>query len=134
MIFIHETRPAQRDAFDFFGFATLSLAIGALQMLLDRGELKDWFGSTEIWIEAVDRGALPLSVHRPHRDGRATARSSTATLLKDANCMVGTVLMFLIGIPLYGTMTLLPTMLQDADELSRSSPPGSSPRRAASAR
>ena len=34
-------------------------------------------------------------------------------LLKDANCVAGTLLMFLIGIPLYGTMTLLPTMLQD---------------------
>jgi MFS transporter, DHA2 family, multidrug resistance protein len=34
-------------------------------------------------------------------------------LLKDRNCMVGTVLMFLIGIPLYGTMTLLPLMLQN---------------------
>ena len=33
--------------------------------------------------------------------------------MKDANCVVGTVLMFLIGIPLYGTMALLPTMLQD---------------------
>ena len=35
------------------GFATLSRAIGALQMLLDRGELEDWLGSTEIWIEAT---------------------------------------------------------------------------------
>src|SRR5690349_9755873 len=52
-IFIHETRHGQREAFDFFGFATLSLAIGALQMLLDRGEQLDWFGATEIWIEAV---------------------------------------------------------------------------------
>src|SRR5437867_9595666 len=34
-------------------------------------------------------------------------------MLKDANLVTGTVLMFLIGIPLYGTMTLLPTMLQD---------------------
>src|SRR5205807_4539272 len=34
-------------------------------------------------------------------------------LLKDGNCMVGTLLMFLIGIPLYATMTLLPLMLQN---------------------
>src|SRR5204862_11678 len=52
-LFIRETRHGHRERFDFFGFASLSLAIGALQMLLDRGELKDWFGSTEIWIEAV---------------------------------------------------------------------------------
>ena len=34
-------------------------------------------------------------------------------LLKDANCVVGTMLMFLVGDPAFGTMTLLPTMLQD---------------------
>src|SRR5438132_12666049 len=43
-LFIRETRHGHRESFDFFGFATLSLAIGALQILLDRGELKDWFG------------------------------------------------------------------------------------------
>ena len=44
----------------------------------------------------------------------ATDRSFlNRSLLKDPNCIVGTVLMFLIGIPLYGTMTLLPTMLQN---------------------
>ena len=47
---------AQRDAqFDAFGFATLGLAIGALQCLLDRGEQLDWFGSTEIWHRGAAR-------------------------------------------------------------------------------
>ena len=53
LIFIHETRHAHRERFDVFGFAMLALAVGAVQMMLDRGELKDWFGSTEIWIEAT---------------------------------------------------------------------------------
>ena len=39
--------------FDVFGFSTLSLAIGSLQLLLDRGQQNDWFSSTETWIEAV---------------------------------------------------------------------------------
>ncbi len=39
--------------FDVFGFATLSLAVGALQMLLDRGQQNDWFSSTETWIEVI---------------------------------------------------------------------------------
>jgi hypothetical protein len=56
LIFIRETRHAHREPFDFFGFATLSLAIGALQLMLDRGELKDWFSSTEIWISATIAG------------------------------------------------------------------------------
>jgi MFS transporter, DHA2 family, multidrug resistance protein len=112
LIFIRETRHGRREAFDWFGFATLSLAIGALQMLLDRGQLKDWFGSTEIWIEAAIAG-LAFYLFVVHT-ATATDRSFLSrALLKDANCMVGTLLMFIIGIPLYGTMTLLPTMLQD---------------------
>ncbi len=112
MIFIHQTRRAHREAFDFFGFAALSVAIGALQMLLDRGELKDWFGSTEIWIESAIAGVsfYLFVVHTVTATDRSFLNRS---LLKDANCIVGTVLMFVIGIPLYGTMTLLPTMLQN---------------------
>jgi MFS transporter, DHA2 family, multidrug resistance protein len=112
LIFIRDTRRAHREAFDFFGFATLSLAIGALQMFLDRGELKDWFGSTEIWVEVTIAG-LAFYLFIVHT-ATATDRSFlNRDLLKDANCAVGTVLMFLVAIPLFGTMVLLPTMLQD---------------------
>ncbi|MCY7397696.1 MAG: DHA2 family efflux MFS transporter permease subunit, partial [Sphingomonas bacterium] len=38
--------------FDLFGFALLGLALGSLQLMLDRGQQLDWFESTEIWIEA----------------------------------------------------------------------------------
>jgi DHA2 family multidrug resistance protein len=110
-LFIRYARPGRREAFDWFGFATLSLAIGALQMLLDRGELKDWFGSSEIWIEATIAG-LALYLFVVHT-ATATDRSFlNRELLRDTNCVTGTVMMFVIGIPLYGTMTLLPTMLQ----------------------
>ncbi len=44
-------RPGQR--LDWLGFGTLSIAIAALQIMLDRGELLDWFSSGEIIIEAV---------------------------------------------------------------------------------
>src|SRR5437879_3837721 len=112
LIFIHETRHGRREPFDFFGFATLSVAIGALQMLLDRGELKDWFGSMEIWIEATV-AALGLYLFIVHTATTSGSSFLNRELLKDGNCMVGTLLMFLIGIPLYGTMTLLPLMLQN---------------------
>jgi MFS transporter, DHA2 family, multidrug resistance protein len=82
-----------------------------VQMMLDRGELKDWFGSTEIWIEAVI-GALCLYLFIVHTVTASDRSFLNRALLKDANCVSGTILMFLIGIPLYGTMTLLPTMMQ----------------------
>jgi MFS transporter, DHA2 family, multidrug resistance protein len=112
LIFIRETRHGRREGFDFFGFATLSLAIGALQMLLDRGELKDWFGSPEICVEAAISG-LALYLFIVHTATASERSFLNRDLLKDTNCIIGTVMMFLIGIPLYGTMTLLPTMLQD---------------------
>ena len=111
LIFIRETRHVHREPFDFFGFATLSLAIGALQMLLDRGELKDWFGSTEIWIEAAIAGVCfyLFVVHTL----TATDRSFlNRDLLKDSNFVAGTVVMFFVGIILNGTSALVPTMLQ----------------------
>jgi DHA2 family multidrug resistance protein len=112
LVFIHETRHGHREAFDFFGFAMLSLAIGSLQMLLDRGELKDWFSSLEIWIEATV-AALGFYLFIVHTATAIVRSFLNRELLKDSNCMVGVLLMFLIGIPLYGTMTLLPLMLQN---------------------
>ena len=112
LIFIQNARHGRREAFDWFGFASLSLAIGSLQMLLDRGQLKDWFGSTEIWIEAIIAG-LAFYLFVVHTATATEKSFLNRALLKDANCMVGTLLMFIVGVPLYGTMTLLPTMLQD---------------------
>jgi DHA2 family multidrug resistance protein len=44
---------SRRSRFDFQGFALMVVAISALQLMLDRGPTLDWFGSTEICIEAV---------------------------------------------------------------------------------
>jgi DHA2 family multidrug resistance protein len=89
----------------------LSLAIGALQMFLDRGELKDWFGSKEIWIEATIAvlGFYLFVVHTATSTDRSFLNRD---LLKDANCVTGTILMFFLGIILNGTSVLLPTMMQ----------------------
>jgi DHA2 family multidrug resistance protein len=112
LIFMREARHARREPFDFMGFATFSLAIGALQMLLDRGELKDWFGSTEIWIEATISG-VALYLFIVHT-ATATDRSFlNRDLLSNLNFVAGTALMFMVGLIMNGTLALLPTMLQD---------------------
>ena len=111
LVFIHDTRSSQTEGFDWLGFVALSLGIGAMQMMLDRGELKDWFGSTEIWIEAIV-AALCLYLFIVHTATAGERSFLNRALLKDANCVAGTFLMLLIGVPLYGTMTLLPTMMQ----------------------
>jgi MFS transporter, DHA2 family, multidrug resistance protein len=111
LIFIREARHRHYEAFDFFGFVTLSFAIGALQMLLDRGELKDWFGSNEIWVEAAVAAVAGylFIVHTATADERSFLNRD---LLKNTNFAAGTVLMFFVGAILSGTLALLPTMLQ----------------------
>src|SRR5580658_8414746 len=111
LIFIHETRHAHRERFDFFGFGTLSVAVGAVQMMLDRGELKDWFGSTEIWVEAIV-AATCFYLFVVHTATTSTSSFFNRSMLKDANFSAGIVLMFFVGIILNGTMVLLPTMMQ----------------------
>src|SRR5262249_7518398 len=112
LIFLRETRRAHREPFDFFGFASLSLAIGALQLMLDRGALKDWFSSTEIWISATIAG-LGFYLFVVHTLTATDRSLLNRDLLKDGNFVAGTVLMFFIGIILNGTLALVPTMLQD---------------------
>jgi MFS transporter, DHA2 family, multidrug resistance protein len=111
LIFIRETRRTHREAFDFFGFVTLSIAVGAFQMMLDRGELKDWFDSTEIWVEAIISG-VSLYLFIVHTATASERSFINLDLLKSPNFMAGTVLMFFVGGVLSGTLALLPTMLQ----------------------
>ena len=53
LTFMPRTPPnAAALTFDWKGFFYLGIAIGALQMMLDRGERLDWFESTETVMEA----------------------------------------------------------------------------------
>ena len=102
--------PTRRRGFDLFGFAMLGIAIGAFQLMLDRGEQRDWFGSTEILVEA----ALALSAAWMFIVHTATAREPflDPRLLRDRNFVLGVLFIFVIGIILLATMALLPPMLQ----------------------
>jgi MFS transporter, DHA2 family, multidrug resistance protein len=112
LVFIRQTRNVHREAFDFVGFLTLSLGVGALQLMLDRGELKDWFHSSEIWIEAMAAGLgfYLFTVHTVTTDGRSFLHRD---LFKSANFVASTMLMFTVGLIMTGTLVLLPTMLQN---------------------
>ena len=51
--FMRESATRKDIPFSWFGFLTLSLGIGALQMMLDRGQDQGWFDSNEIIVEAI---------------------------------------------------------------------------------
>jgi DHA2 family multidrug resistance protein len=56
LIFLPKAMPRSELKFDWTGFAVLAMGVGALQLMLDRGQNKDWFSSREIIIEAVLAG------------------------------------------------------------------------------
>jgi MFS transporter, DHA2 family, multidrug resistance protein len=108
---IRQTRTMRRDPFDGFGFAMLSLGVGALQLMLDRGQLKDWFHSTEIWVEAAIAGLCfyLLAVHTMTTGERSFLNRE---LLRSPNFVAGSLLMFGVGMILSGTLALMPSMMQ----------------------
>jgi DHA2 family multidrug resistance protein len=111
LLFMPETR-IRKSAFDFFGFATLSLAIGAFQLMLDRGQLKDWFNSTEICVEAAVAG-LALYLFIVHMLTTTRSPFVSPVLFRDRNFLTGSVFIFIVGVVLFATLALLPPLLQD---------------------
>ena len=110
MLFMPETERSGERRFDWFGFLALAIAIGSLQMMLDRGEQLGWFESTEVMTEAVVAAAAFYFF---------LAHSLTATspfvrfeLFKDRNFVAGCVFMMVIGVVLFGTMALVTPFMQ----------------------
>ncbi|ACB75504.1 DHA2 family efflux MFS transporter permease subunit [Opitutus terrae] len=108
--YLHRTTPQRGLYFDGFGFLTLAVAIGALQMMLDRGEQLQWFDSPEIMAEAALSGlglylfvVHTLTARRPFLDLR---------LFRDRNFATGMIFIFVVGVILLATLALLTPFLQ----------------------
>ena len=103
--------PVVRRRFDLLGFFLIALALGGLQMMLDRGETLDWFESWEIWIECglAIAGLWMFTVHM------LTARDPIfdPRMFRDRNFAVGMLFMAVTGVMLLAGLALLPPMLQN---------------------
>jgi DHA2 family multidrug resistance protein len=100
----------ENRSIDYWGIGMLAVGIGALQILLDKGQEDDWFAShfmtTLAVISAVSLTLLiwhELTTDNPVVDLRVFKARSYA---------VGVFLMTIVGFVLYGSMVLLPIMLQ----------------------
>jgi DHA2 family multidrug resistance protein len=102
----------RRQRFDVFGFATLSLSIGALQLLLDRGQQNDWFSATETWIEVI--ALIVMATYFTAHTLMTPADKSFVDfrLFKNQNFVTGVMFIFIVGLVLYATRALIPTMLE----------------------
>src|SRR5438874_7867658 len=100
----------EKRTVDYWGIGMLTVGIGALQIVLDKGQQEDWFESNLITtlavVSAVTLVALvwhELTSDNPIVDLR---------VLKERSYAVGVFLMTVVGFVLYGSMVLLPIMLQ----------------------
>jgi DHA2 family multidrug resistance protein len=81
-------------------------------MLLDRGEQNDWYGSTETRVEAVLL-AMSAAYFAAHTATRPAGQSFIDyRLLLNPNYVTGLLLIFIVGMVLFATRALMPTMLQ----------------------
>ncbi|MHB9117454.1 MAG: DHA2 family efflux MFS transporter permease subunit [Burkholderiales bacterium] len=109
--FVHETPLDRSRRFDLLGFALLSIGIGALQMMLDRGESLAWFASPEVTAEAMLAG-LSLYLFIAHIFTHEHPFLEPG-LFKDRNFSVGLLFIFTVGVILLATMALLPPFMQN---------------------
>ncbi len=109
-MFVQETKLDLKARLDWLGFGMLSVAIGALQMFLDRGEQLNWFSSAEIVVEAlVCASAFYIFIVHTF-----TARNTFVNprLFLDRNFAVGMIFIFIIGITYLASLALMTPYLQ----------------------
>jgi DHA2 family multidrug resistance protein len=106
-----ETRQEHELRFDWFGFGALAVAIGALQLALDRGEQLGWLESNEILAEFIIAG-VGLYFFLAHSFTTSNPFVRLA-LFKDRNFLTGCIFMTVMGLVLYSTMALASPYLQN---------------------
>ncbi len=95
---------------DYIGIALLAIGIGALQILLDKGQEEDWFGSNFITTLVIVSGACLISLviwewfHK--------APIIDVHLFKSFNFASANVMMFMLGVLLFSSLVLMPQFLQ----------------------
>jgi MFS transporter, DHA2 family, multidrug resistance protein len=105
-----ERRDLKSLHIDYIGLSALVLGIGALQFMLDKGERLDWFGSHLIATLAVTAGVSLLFLFV--WEYRKKDPIIEVRLLGDRNFFIANVLMFMLGVVLFGSTVLLPLFLQ----------------------
>ena len=111
LVFMDETKKNLELRFDWFGFAALAVAIGSLQLALDRGEQLGWLESSEIVAEFIV-SAVGFYYFFAHSLTAASPFIQFA-IFKDKNFIGGCVFMAVMGLVLFSTMALASPYLQN---------------------
>ncbi|MGC2330105.1 MAG: DHA2 family efflux MFS transporter permease subunit [Candidatus Acidiferrales bacterium] len=99
-----------RSKFDYMGISLLALGVGALQVMLDKGQEDDWFGShfivTLMILAAV--GLLSFAIWEWFHKSPIV----DVHLFKNLNFLGANVMMFVLGILLFSSLVMMPLFLQ----------------------
>jgi MFS transporter, DHA2 family, multidrug resistance protein len=101
-------RASQR--IDYWGIGMLAVGIGALQVVLDKGQEKDWFGTH--WITALMLLAIVALTAFVLYELWAREPVVNLRIFKNRNYSTGTFMMAILGVGLYGSVVLIPLVLQ----------------------
>jgi MFS transporter, DHA2 family, multidrug resistance protein len=106
--YIKNAKPGRIDG---WGLGLLACWLGALQIILDKGQEDDWFDATWIrWATAFGIIALALFLVRQVKAKKPLVQLS---IFKNRNFAIGCLLITLFGAAIYGLVTLLPLFYQE---------------------
>ena len=98
------------EKIDYWGIGMLAVGIATLQIVLDKGQEKDWFGTD--WITALSVVAVVTCLAFLIYELRVEHPVVNLRVFKDRSYTTGVFLMSLLGVGLYGTTVLIPLVLQ----------------------
>lgn len=95
---------------DYIGFGLMALGLASLQLVLDMGQQEDWFESAFIFrATVVGVAAIVAFIVWELRSDEPIVN---LRVLKNRNFAIGTILITVMGVVLYGSIALLPLFLQ----------------------
>ena len=111
--FIEEVKAARQSGklkIDAFGIGLIAVGFACLEVVLDRGQIEDWFGSRRIvYLFAIACVALATAVVWEWRNPDPVVELK---LLKERNFALASAFYFLFGFVLFGSTTMIPEILQ----------------------
>ena len=108
--FIKGNKKASTGKIDYIGILLMATGIGALQIVLEEGQIKDWFTSNFIIVlSVVAVGGLALFIWR---ELRAANPVVNLRVLANRNVAIGSVLRFAFGLSIYASVFIYPVFVQ----------------------
>ena len=107
---IPDTEKKERGM-DWTGLILMSVAIGGLQLVLDRGNQEDWFSSRLIQVASV-ASAFGLAGFLAHSLTRGAGTLFNLRIFTDRNFALASLLIAAFGLGMYGNMAMQPLMLE----------------------